>query len=175
MAFSNESSAGLLLKPEFSHDASDQAQASDVFSHSGKSAQRKRFEPAPTLATITSLVCLGLGICVITSRLRIAWTFGFNGQIIAVGFLLGIMNLCMGMVLPHALLLLEARFGSSILQNYELLLTGRVFTHKATLIWRIVLAILIALPLGLSVAYKRFAGGFVTAPVKYMGDMEVCY
>lgn len=139
----------------------------------GKSARKARFEPVALLAVAISLVCLALSVCVVTSRLRIAWTLGFNGQIIAIGFLLGIQNLCMAAVVPHGLLLLECRFGKSTLQNYESLLANRVFVPRSSLIWRLVLTTLIALPLGLSVAYKRFAGGSSTALIRDPGFIEV--
>jgi hypothetical protein len=90
---------------------------------------------------------------------------------VAIGFLLGIMNLCMETVLLFSFLLLEARIGPSRLQNFEAIITGKFLSPSISFGWRLVLLLLIALPLGLSVAYKRFLGGTssaeITSPVQY--------
>ncbi|KAK3715418.1 hypothetical protein LTR37_007146 [Vermiconidia calcicola] len=75
------------------------------------------------------------------------------------------MNLCTLTVVPYTFILLEARFGSSSLQNYEALLTSQVLSPGAKLIWRLALGFFIVLPLGLSVAYKRFLGGTSSAQI----------
>jgi hypothetical protein len=68
------------------------------------------------------------------------------------------MNLCLGSVAPR-LLLLEARFGQSALQNYDGILRNQVFASRLSIFWRLVLAIMLGLPIGLSAAYKSFSDG----------------
>ena len=130
----------------------------------GLPAQRKLFSYAHLAAIITSVLCFMLGTLTITPTLTIAWQLRVNGQIIVIGFLLGIMNLCMQATLPFTFLLLEARFGRSHLQNYEAILSGKFVGSQISLIWRLTFLLLLALPLGLSVAYKRCLGGTASAP-----------
>jgi hypothetical protein len=125
----------------------------------GLPTSKRLFEPVHISAALLSMVCLLVGILAIIPDLPIAWLLQFNGQIIILGFLLGIMNLCMQTIVPHSLILLEAHFGQSRLQNYEALVTSRALSSGASLIWRLALVLLMALPLGLSIAYKRFLGG----------------
>lgn len=82
-----------------------------------------------------------------------------NYQLVALGFLVSVMNLCLKSVTPTLFLLLEARFGSSILQNYDGLLRNQLFKPRLSFSWRVVLVLMLAIPLGLSAAYKRFLGG----------------
>jgi hypothetical protein len=131
----------------------------------GLPTRKRLFEPVHLSAALVSIICLLMGILTITPDLTIAWLLQFNGQIIILGFLLGIMNLCMQTIVPHSLVLLEAHLGQSRLQNYEALLTSRALSSGASLIWRLALVLLMALPLGLSVAYKRFLGGTSNRPI----------
>lgn len=131
----------------------------------GKPKKKKPFESSHVFATALSWICLVLAYVTVTPQLRIAWLLRFDGQIIVVGFLLGIMSLCTSTVVPHAMLLLERRFGRSSLQNYEALLQARPLSPGASPLWRMILAFMVALPLGLSVAYKRFLGGTSSASI----------
>ncbi|KAL8762828.1 MAG: hypothetical protein Q9194_007477 [Teloschistes cf. exilis] len=71
------------------------------------------------LAAITALICFALGVAAVANE-RISWHLGVNNrQIIVLGFLLSIMNLCLGSVTPTLFLHLEAHFGPSTLQNYN--------------------------------------------------------
>ncbi|KAI9884429.1 MAG: hypothetical protein M1823_003783 [Watsoniomyces obsoletus] len=117
---------------------------------------------AEVLAILCSLVSLVICICVVTPRLPLAWRLGFEGQIIVVGFLLGVMNLCLRAVTPALLVLLEARFGNSRLQNYDAILTNSMHISQTSLHWRGIILVLMAFPLALGVAYKRFIGGQTT-------------
>nr|POE61020.1 hypothetical protein CFP56_64729 [Quercus suber] len=137
--------------------------------HSG----RRYFETMPLIAVSISLLCFFVSILIITPTLKLAWLLEYNGQIIVIGFLLGVMNLCTTTVVPHVLLLIEARFGISSLQNYEGLLTNRPLSPRLSLYWRLTLALLLALPLGLAVAYKRFIGGLSTIQIAPFPPLEV--
>ncbi|KAF4918935.1 hypothetical protein CGCVW01_v008387 [Colletotrichum viniferum] len=69
------------------------------------------------------------------------------------------MNLCLASVTPTLFLLLEARVGNSTLQNYDAILRNKPLASKLSFAWRMVLVTMLALPVGLSVAYKTFTGG----------------
>ncbi|KAL8999526.1 MAG: hypothetical protein Q9169_001614 [Polycauliona sp. 2 TL-2023] len=124
-----------------------------------KPAAKKAFHTLHLLAAATSLICLILAIVAVAVE-DLSWKLGTqNYQLIVLGFLLGIMNLCLDSVTPMFFLLLEARFGPSTLQNYNGILRNEVFSSKLSWFWRIMLSLVLALPLGLSVAYKTFTGG----------------
>lgn len=106
-----------------------------------------------------SFACLGLGLITVVSG-RVAWHLGTgNLQLIVLGFLLSIMNLCLGSIAQVFFVLREARFGYSTLQNYEGLLRNSPLGSQLSLIWRIILIFMMVLPLALSAAYKSFGGG----------------
>ncbi len=71
----------------------------------GEPARKRHFEYVHLSAAAVSLLCLLVGVLTITPSLKIAWSLRFSGQIIVLGFLLGIMNLCMQTVVPHSFLL----------------------------------------------------------------------
>lgn len=108
---------------------------------------------------LCSFVCLVVGICIITPRLSLSWRLGYFNQLILIGFILSIMNLLLKKLTPTLLLSIEARWGTSTLQNYDAILRNSVFSSHTAFLWRLTILIFILLPLGLSVAYKRFTGG----------------
>lgn len=125
----------------------------------GKPTTKRRLHSLHALSAALSLVCLSVAIAAVANE-RWSWSLGKdNRQLIVLGFLLGIMNLCLASVAPTAFLLLEARFGPSTLQNYEGLLRNQVLSARLSFFWRLLLALMLALPLALSVAYKTFTGG----------------
>ncbi|KAK4031165.1 hypothetical protein C8A01DRAFT_21586 [Parachaetomium inaequale] len=111
------------------------------------------------LAVLVSLGWLALGILATTPTFTLAWKLGFQGQIVLVGLLLSIMNICTSVVLSSVFLLVEARFGPSRLQHYQAILTGKWTGASVSLTWRLVLVAVVVLPLALSVAYKQLLGG----------------
>lgn len=117
------------------------------------------FDIIGVLAVAITLSCFILAVLVVTPNLWLSWKLGFPGQIVFVGFLLSAMNLCMQTVLPTLFLRAEAKWGQSTLQNYDALLRNRFVVPNVNNGWRLVLVFLTILPLGLSVAYKRFLGG----------------
>lgn len=131
----------------------------------GKPARKALFEKGHVFATALSWICLLAACLTVTPQLRLAWLLRFDGQIVVIGFLLGVMNLCTSTVVPQTLLLLERRFGRSSLQNYEALLQSRPLSPGTSPVWRLTLAFFVALPLGLSVVYKRFLGGTSSASI----------
>ncbi|KAL9111284.1 MAG: hypothetical protein Q9187_007941 [Circinaria calcarea] len=127
------------------------------------------------LAVVASIASLIAAICVITPDWTPSWRLGFEGQIVVIGFLLSIMNLCMMRVAPLLFLNLEARWGNSRLQNYESILRNTVTLSHTQPLWRAILSFLIFLPLALSVAYKRFTNGYSTLSIttRYSGSYGV--
>lgn len=106
-----------------------------------------------------SFACLAASICVVSPRLALAWLLGFEYQIIAIGFLLSMMNFFMGVLSPTLFLIIESRWGSSNLQNYDAILRNSVTISKTGRIWKTTIFVFILLPTLLSVGYKRFIGG----------------
>ncbi|KUJ16730.1 uncharacterized protein LY89DRAFT_669192 [Mollisia scopiformis] len=125
------------------------------------------------LAAAISLVCFALSFIAVENN-EVSWRLGQGtNQLVVLGFLLSIMNLCLGSVAPTLFLLLEAKFGSSTLQNYDGILRNQVLASKLGKVWRLVLGTMLALPIFLSVAYKRFGGGEsskVFNPTAYTGN-----
>ena len=111
------------------------------------------------LAVLLSIACLGVAAGSVSPSLHYAADLQFTRQIIVLGFALGIMNQCLLRVAPHLFLLLETRTGSSTLQNYDGIIRWTPLADKLAWIWRAALTILLVLPLGLGIAYKRYAGG----------------
>lgn len=100
---------------------------------------------------------------VVHPDLRVAYKLGLVRQLQVVGFLLSIMNQCLRSATPRLFLIIEAQIGRSVLQNYDASLRNSVLTPNASFFWRILLLVFIALPLGLSVAYKDFQLGHATS------------
>ncbi|KAL8653621.1 MAG: hypothetical protein Q9226_003773 [Calogaya cf. arnoldii] len=101
----------------------------------GRPTVKKRFHILHLLAAGLSLICFALAITAVANE-NISWRLRIkNSQLIVLGFLLGIMNLCLGSVVPTLLLLVEARFGSSTLQNYNGILRNEVSTSGLSPLW----------------------------------------
>ena len=81
----------------------------------GKPAKKKNIDKWDVFALLVSFLCLALALSAVVSE-NLSWRLGVrNYQLIVLGFLLSIMNLCLAEVTPALLLLLEARFGPSTL------------------------------------------------------------
>jgi hypothetical protein len=134
----------------------------------GRPGRKRRFSILDTTAVAISSLCLILSIIVVAPSLSLSWHLGFQGQIIVIGFLLGVMNLCAQRVIPSTLIVIEAKYGPSRLQNYDALLTNKFLSHHVSFHWRLAMVTLLALPLALSVGYKQFLGGTSTIELKPM-------
>ncbi|KAK5467180.1 hypothetical protein LTS15_000151 [Exophiala xenobiotica] len=137
----------------------------------GRPAHKRFFNVVDTIAIILSLVCLGVTIGAISPSLRYAAELQYTGQIIVLGFALGIMNQCLQRVTPPLFLLLETRFGSSTIQNYDGILRWSPLADKFGLLWRLALTLLLILPLVLGIAYKRYTGGIGVVDVSGNGTL----
>jgi len=137
----------------------------------GRPCRRRKFEILDTAAVLSSLLCLILGIMVVLPALTISWRMGFKAQIITVGFLLGVMNICAERVVPACFLALEARYGKSRLQNYNAILAKKFLSPHIGIPWRVTMILFLALPLALSVGYKQFLGGSSTASLNALSGL----
>ena len=134
---------------------------------------KERLHISHVLAAVVSLICLALAITAV-ANVKMSWILGQkNYQLIVVGFLLSIMNLCLDITAPSLFLHVEARYGPSTLQNYDGILRNNILGSRLHVLWRLVLGLMTILPLGLSVAYKTFTGGYSALPVNpadYIGN-----
>ena len=139
----------------------------------GKPTRKKQIHIEDVLITLLSLLCLVIAIVTVANE-SISWRLGVgNRQLIVLGLLLSIMNLCLGSLAPTVFLLLEAKFGPSTIQNYDGILRNRPLSSKLSLAWRVALGLMLALPLGLSAAYKNFFGGesiMMVDAMSYVGN-----
>lgn len=111
------------------------------------------------VAVIVSITCAGLALATISPHLHYAAQLQYTGQITIVGFLLSLMNHCLQKVAPFLFILIEARFGSSGLQNYDGLMRWSLWAERLHLTWKASIIFLLTLPLILSAVYKQFTGG----------------
>lgn len=124
----------------------------------GKPCQKRSIDWKDITALAISLTAFALAVASVASN-TVAWRLGIVYQLVVTGFLLSMMNLCLTTVTPFLFLLLEARWGASILQNYNGILGSQIFNSDLGLTWRVTFCILSGIPIGLSVAYKLFVGG----------------
>ena len=148
------------LQPRYTSGRSQ----SKLFEHSppvtcGRPTAKALIDKLDTLAVLVTILCFIAAIVIIDPVRPYAARLQSSGQIVALGFLLGVMNQCLRRVLPYLFILLESQYGTPSLQNYEGLLRWSPFTTRLDIIWRSALFVLFALPLGLSVLYKQFIGG----------------
>ena len=145
------------------HDMSSAASKSSVHqltvSPLGRPAKKRKIHAFDAFAVGLAFFCAVLGVMAVANN-KFSWHLGVaNYQLIVIGFLLSIMNLCLGIVAPVLFLLLEAKFGPSVVQNYDAILRNKPLASGLNILWRVVLGIMVALPLALSIAYKTFTGG----------------
>lgn len=131
----------------------------------GRPARKRNFGILDSIAVFVSLLCLVLGVIVISPSLTLSWQMGYQNQIIVIGFLISVMNICAERVVPSCFLALEAR-GKSRLQNYNAILTNKFLSSHISWYWRVLMILFLALPLALSVGYKKFLGGESTTGLK---------
>ncbi|KAF4956545.1 hypothetical protein FSARC_11547 [Fusarium sarcochroum] len=129
----------------------------DTFNY-GCPAAKPLADSIDLLALVSSLCCLAACWAVVGYS-PFSWRIRFTYQLVLIGFLLSIMNLCNRRLARHLFVVSEARWGSMTLQNIDAILQQSVFVSGSSPIWRIVIFIMNALPIGLGVAYKTFTGG----------------
>ena len=135
------------------------SESKESFPSLGKPSRKRMINVVDALATLLCILCLIGSIIVVHPSLPYAAQLAYTRQLIAVGFFLGVMTQCMLRTVPYAFLLIEARYGRSTLQNFDGLLRWTPLANHLGVVWRILLILLLLLPLGLSIGYKRYTGG----------------
>ena len=136
----------------------------------GVSTRRSVVNTLAILAIFASLACLILAVIIVNPNLAWAWKLGVKRQLQLLGLALSLMNQCLRTVSSKTFAIFEARFGGSILQNYDAILRNSALRSHTSWMWRITLLTFIALPLGLSIAYKDFVQGFTTRSFPRSGN-----
>lgn len=130
----------------------------------GKPGRKERVPTKDIYLLMVELLCLVAGLLVVFYS-RFAILLGQINQLIAVGFLLSIMAMCLeGLVLRTALIHTASRTGP-LIQDLDALMRKDPFASKIHFAYRMLLLCLLGLPLMLSVAYKNFVGGESTIMV----------
>lgn len=75
---------------------------------------------------VVAAICATSALSTILTK-SVAFSLGQINQLVMIGFLLSIMDLCMQLEAQKLLLVLEARFGKSTLQNYDAILRSDTF------------------------------------------------
>ncbi|KAI4212403.1 MAG: hypothetical protein LQ351_004835 [Letrouitia transgressa] len=158
-----ESSTQTLLSPA----AAPAAQPpSDEHSISlGKPSSKPRIDKKDISALLGSLACLILSMLTVLPYTSFPWHLGSKNQIVIVGVVLSIQNFCLQRVMQSSFILLEARLGKSVLQNYDAILRNQFIGSHVHPAWRVGLCTLTFLPTVLSVVYKQYLGGTSTAMI----------
>lgn len=123
------------------------------------------FDWSELAAVLVSFICSIVCLIVCFSPGTAAY-LGQKHQIIIVGFMLSIMDLCTSKISTVVFLQLETRW-TSLLQNYDVIVKksvlGSLFNgRRGDQRWTLILSASLATPLILSVGYKSFTGGTVT-------------
>jgi hypothetical protein len=116
------------------------------------------------LSALLILLCTAISIVAVEVN-TVAANLGLTTQLVVVGLMLSLMAFCTQRQLRLLLITLEARFGTSTLQNYDAILSESIFSSRTSTWLRLCLAIQLATPLGLSAAYKQFIGGSARIPM----------
>ncbi len=125
----------------------------------GKPRAKRHLDIPSILAVFGSLLCLTFTYVAVSPSSSIPWRLGVTRQFQIIGFFLSLMNQCFLTVAPKFLLLVEARFGPSYLQNYDAILRNSFMLPSTNHVWRGILMTLVLLPIGLGLAYKEFDSG----------------
>jgi hypothetical protein len=125
----------------------------------GTPEEKSKIRIVDFMVVVCCLACFTLSIYVISPNLYPSWRLGFNNQIVVIGFLLSIMNLCTTKLAPVFFFTIEATWGPSSLHNYEAIMRNAALLSHVHFPWRGTLLFFTLLPIGLSVGYKRFLGG----------------
>jgi hypothetical protein len=135
----------------------------------GKATKTPFFDWSEFASLLLSFTCSVVSL-VVCFRSQTAADMGQKYQLIIVGLMLSVMDLCTSKISTVVFLQLETRW-ASLLQNYDAivkksvlgsLLNGRRGNQR----WTLLLSVSLALPLALSVGYKAFIGGRVTFEIE---------
>ena len=124
----------------------------------GKPIEKHYYNRPDIFMIVLSLLCLLLGILAV-ANVPLAGRLGQKNQLILVGFLLSLMAACTQKQAQLLLVTLEARFGSSTLQNFDSILRYSMLDANVDFALKAAIVFTFVLPLGLSASYKQFVSG----------------
>ncbi|KAM0345834.1 hypothetical protein ACHAPU_006188 [Fusarium lateritium] len=138
----------------------------------GKPTKRRLCDMSEIAALLLSLCCSIAGL-ICCFHPTTAAGLGQKYQLIIVGLMLSLMDLCTGKLSTVVFLQLETRW-ASLLQNYDSIIKKSVLGsllnwRRGSQRWKLLLSASLAFPLLLSVGYKTFVGGRLTTEVP-VGD-----
>ncbi|KAI9728003.1 MAG: hypothetical protein M1828_005408 [Chrysothrix sp. TS-e1954] len=132
--------------------------------------ERKTFvDRIDAVALVVCYLCLAISIIIVRNG-YLGWFLGYNNQLTVVGFLLSVEQFCIMRIIPSLLMMIEARFGRSFLQNFDAIMRMSMLASNVVLFWRLTIAFLLLLPTALSVGYKRFDNGNSTVALYSGGN-----
>ena len=130
----------------------------------GNPGRKERVPTKDIWLLAVQVLCLVAGLLTVFHQ-RLAIMLGQINQLIALGFLLSVMAMCVeGLVLRTALIHTASR-GGALIQDLDALMRKDPFASKIHFMYRVLLLSQLGLPLLLSVAYKKFIGGESTIVV----------
>ncbi|KAF5588144.1 hypothetical protein FPANT_6676 [Fusarium pseudoanthophilum] len=138
----------------------------------GNPIKRRLCDLSEIAALILSFFCSIVGLICCFDPLTAAG-LEQKYQLIVVGLMLSLMDLCTAKLSTTVFLQLESRW-ASLLQNYDSIIKRSVLGsllnwRRGSQRWTLLLASCLAFPLLLSVAYKTFVGGKITTVVHESG------
>ncbi|UZP37044.1 hypothetical protein NXS19_004860 [Fusarium pseudograminearum] len=130
--------------------------------------KRNLCDPSEVAALLLS-ICYSITGLICCFHHATAANLGQKYQLIIVGLMLSIMDLCTGKISTTVFLQFDTRW-ASLLQNYDVIVKKSVLgsllnMRRGLQRWTILLSASLAFPLLLSVGYKTFVGGTVTNQV----------
>ena len=131
----------------------------------GKPMERQLCDASEIAALLACFGCSITGL-ICSFHPATAAYLGQKYQLIIVGLMLSLMDLCTSKLTTIVFLQLETRW-ASLLQNYDSIikrsvLGSLIYRRRASQRWTLLLASSLAFPLLLSVSYKTFVGGKIT-------------
>ena len=148
-------------RPPTQHQAA-QSDADRVSHSLGLPSRKRNFNILDVLVVLVSWICLAIEVIAIAPRLDVAWTLRFKHQLQILGLMLSIMSQCLRILAPKLWIMSEAWCHQPKLQNLDAIIRNSVLTSNAHFVWRALLLAFIILPIGLSLAYEVFVGGYST-------------
>ena len=128
--FSNSTTTSSTPFEQYSSYEHDGYEATSRQAAYGRARSKPLCDWIDSLSLSCSFACLIVCIIVVTPSLPYAWRLGYNNQLIVLGFMLAIMNLCNRRIATRLFVIIEARWGDSTLQNFDAILRQSVFVPR---------------------------------------------
>lgn len=136
----------------------------------GKPSKKRIVSWKDILLIAVVVGCLAAAICSVFQNSSAVY-LGQTNQLVIVGFCLAVIALITQRQLSTAFLLYQVQHGTLTLQDLEAIIRTSLFISRTGVLSRLLLLLLLGLPLGLSVAYKRFVGGFSSIEIEGQAGM----